>query len=289
MMDPLVEAFERLDVQMSMFSGTRVRLHRAMSDGLIPCLPVEMNFKSIDSACRMLSVLVSAVRDLVQTIDVRSFPSGNLDPGEYAGFQSQQHRYLSSLQAWERAANELSTQLTSARDLQAMKTLQMHYTCGRLMASTCLNGGRETLWDNYIPDFQHIVELGTSIWPEDAPPKSVDSADTPNFSLEMGPIPALFWVVLKCRDPVTRWKAVHLLLRCKHQEGAWDGPTIAIVAQYIIQIEHRGRNIQLASDLPEHERLYKMYFDLSKSKNVVYIKRRRFEVDGQWTSYEQVL
>jgi Fungal specific transcription factor domain/Fungal Zn(2)-Cys(6) binuclear cluster domain len=62
----------------------------------------------------------------------------------------------------------------------------------------------------------------------------------PTFSLSLGIIPPLYIVSTRCRDPVIRRKAIHLLSICKRREGVWDSWLSSQVARRILEIEEEA-------------------------------------------------
>ena len=118
--------------------------------------------------------------------------------------------------------------------------------------------------------------------------RSVLSAESGrgNFTLDTGIIPPVYFTVLKCRDPTLRRRALVLLKNCKHQEGAWNGPIIASMAEKIMKLEEHGLGcVYIAADVPETNRMYHAFYDLRCSDKLVDCKRRRFETDGAWIQY----
>jgi hypothetical protein len=57
------------------------------------------------------------------------------------------------------------------------------------------------------------------------------------FTADMGFIPPLYYTVVKCRQPNLRRMAIEMLMSAPHREGAWSGPLVARMAQYIVAIE----------------------------------------------------
>jgi Fungal specific transcription factor domain len=62
----------------------------------------------------------------------------------------------------------------------------------------------------------------------------------PTFSLSLGIIPPLYIVSSRCRDPVIRRRAIHLLSICNRREGIWDALLGAHVARRILETEEAG-------------------------------------------------
>lgn len=135
----------------------------------------------------------------------------------------------------------------------------------------------ETAWDLFINDFESIIDIATifndrssTAIPQDPtnyqqtpfstvpdPFRNVDSRlETsesqpllapiparivkPTFSLSLGIIPLLYMVSTRCRDPVLRRRAIHLLSICNRREGIWDSWLASRVSTRIVEIEEDG-------------------------------------------------
>jgi hypothetical protein len=62
----------------------------------------------------------------------------------------------------------------------------------------------------------------------------------PTFSLSLGLISPLYITIARCRDPIIRRRALHLLYTCNRKEGIWDSRLAARVAQRILEVEEAG-------------------------------------------------
>jgi hypothetical protein len=284
----LVEAFERLDIQMSLFTAGRVHLNRMVKDICLEKLTNNMEFRDVRDALRHLNLRMAAMRELVHCADQARFSPAGMSMDELESFEVDLTQQLTSLDHWEIAMNDLLTRLPRPRDQQAARILQTHYICCRLMVSTCLTDGHEDLWDGYLREFERIITLIEEIQ-RDTPMPKPGKRHCRGFKLDMGIIPPLYFTAMKCRDPSFRRRAINALRNCEHQEGAWDGQTMVGLAASVMQVEERGTDPQVAADIPERNRLYRAWYDLTKTRSVLYCRRRRFEVDGQWIGYEEHL
>lgn len=275
--ESLVEAFERLDIQMSLFTSCRVSLNRAgarVTDGT--------EYRDLHAAYRELGFLTAAMRELVHSFDQRRFSYEVFPPHEYSMFQNEVIHQLLSLKHWEISVNGLLKRLSQPRDLQAARILQAHYFCCKLMVSTAMSDGRETMWDSFIADFQRVLDLAEEL--QTATPTPGGGDEHHNFKIDMGIIPPVYYTAMKCRNPYMRRHAIEILRRCDYQEGAWHGLTMADMAESIMFVEEGGLdNPQTEHDIPEQNRLYRGWYDLTKNgERLLYCRRRRFEADGRW-------
>lgn len=291
LMDELVLSFQRLDIQMSLTTSERVQLNRAVGLAQSTMLPTLTQLDSVKEASAALNVSLAAMRELVYMVESKKFAPGGICEEDFVQFEYEQMKQLISLTRWEEAVDALLPRLRIFKDQQATRQLQMSHICAKLMVSMSLSDGREVIWDGYTADFQRVVDLAQTANDEVVSPvvSPSDAVDAPpyNFSLEMGVIAPLYFIVLKCRHPIIRYKALDLLQACKHREGCWDGPTLAFTAESVVNLEERGLDVRKASDVPEASRLYQAFFDLRLGADVVHCKRRCFEGDGRWVDYQE--
>ncbi|KAF2971618.1 hypothetical protein GQX73_g1970 [Xylaria multiplex] len=92
---------------------------------------------------------------------------------------------------------------------------------------------RQTVYDEYLDTFRSIISSATTV-------ESVDHYTKPvQFTFEMGFIPLLYFVAMKCRCLETRLRALSLMRRLgAARENLWDMVTMFTSAKRIIEIEH---------------------------------------------------
>ena len=283
-MDPLVEAFERLDVQMSSFTSSQVHLKRSHSTISAVSGGRPLHFERVSDAMRDLNFLLGAMRDFNWETDAQRFSHEGLSSDDVMVFQEHMISLLKQLHRWHLAMNDLQSRTKSIKDQISADILRVRQIYCKLKVATCLTDGRECLWDSYLTDFEQLVKTSEIVMFR----RSVLSAENEkvNFTLDTGIIPPVYFTVLKCRDPNLRRRALVLLKNCKHQEGAWNGPIIASMAEKVMILEERGLDsVYIAADVPEENRMYQAFYDLRRSDKLVFCKRRRFETDDAWIQY----
>ncbi|KAK5120560.1 hypothetical protein LTR85_006216 [Meristemomyces frigidus] len=269
-LDPLVDAFELLDIQVSLNTNDRVHLNRTVDLARSKRLPEDTHFESVSDASRPLNVLMAAMREIVHAVELRAFTPEGICSDDYRKFACDQARQLVALSRWEQAMASLFSGLKGPREQQAARQLQLHHLCTKLMVSMCLCDGQEMLWDSFTADFQRLLDLANTFTDVVTTSKDPDFSTFPIFSVNMGVLAPLYFVTLKCRDPAIRHKALQLLSSCNHQEGAWDGQILARSAAAVIELEEQCLSVVKASDVPEMNRLYQAFFDQTLGGNIVY-------------------
>ncbi|KAJ0165466.1 hypothetical protein CTA2_11162 [Colletotrichum tanaceti] len=135
-------------------------------------------------------------------------------------------------------------------------SLPVHHTVAYIMTSTALNPGNELIFDHYTHHFASIVsgsrQILDALQPSALPTPTADHASSPDATspslsaaaadctADIGLVPPLFYVAIKCRVPRIRRQAVELLLMGERHEGLWDAVFSARLAREIITLEERG-------------------------------------------------
>lgn len=80
------------------------------------------------------------------------------------------------------------------------------------------------------------------------------------FTLAHGIITPLYMVCTRCRDPIIRRRALHILQTCNRKEGIWDSAQSALVAERILQIEETaaGGFVTDAGQIPSQARIQEL-------------------------------
>ncbi|OOF92013.1 hypothetical protein ASPCADRAFT_517952 [Aspergillus carbonarius ITEM 5010] len=111
----------------------------------------------------------------------------------------------------------------------------------------------EMIYDRYLGEFQTITRLADGIIASFA---AEHGHRRTTVAIDMGVIPSLFWVCLKCRHQATRHRALELLDAWPHREGAYDGRVMATLAREHIARESRRPGVEGAGTvIPESARV----------------------------------
>ncbi|KAI0835935.1 hypothetical protein F5Y06DRAFT_288765 [Hypoxylon sp. FL0890] len=113
----------------------------------------------------------------------------------------------------------------------------------------------EMQYDEYNAEFKRMVTLVEKIL-QSGPPRG----RRPVLSLDTGVIPALFYIILKCRERTTRHKAMELLKSAPEREGMWHRDSIIAVTSWKVTMEESLAAQVLGVDqgpLPNSARIYR--------------------------------
>lgn len=181
----------------------------------------------------------------------------------------------------------------NGKSLQAARTLQMNqcFMTITLEMSTFDVLTDETVWDRFVPRFEHIVELGSLIVTSTACDQ-MSRKPGPEFSLDMNIVAPLYNVAHRCRDPAVRRKAISLLYASPRQEGIWDSILTARVAERLMGIEEEGLGlVTCAADVPDWARISNVdvKFDFQGRLGTVSYSSRRSRLDKVRTTVTETV
>lgn len=125
-------------------------------------------------------------------------------------------------------------------DRRLVQMMQLHY----IVVSTFLfmsAAESEMAYDGVLSQFKTAVSLASALASNPATVcegQLQDISNTePSFTLEMGIVPALYLVGIKCRDPLTRREIISILRKNPRREGVWDSVSAAKILERVMEIE----------------------------------------------------
>lgn len=128
----------------------------------------------------------------------------------------------------------VSTSSVSESDVAVLRLLETRCLVSTILANSCL-AGTETIFDEYLDQFRRIVKLAE----QENAARSASGIRLPSFSFEMGYLPLLYIVGIKCRHLRLRVRALVLLkdLSCA-RETIWDAGILYATGVWATQFEH---------------------------------------------------
>ncbi|PLB43925.1 hypothetical protein P170DRAFT_514224 [Aspergillus steynii IBT 23096] len=188
------------------------------------------------------------------------------------------------LQQWKNAL-DASTFATESSALQTCvrKLLELYHHVF-LIITTTYGTQRESVFDQYIPQFEAIVDLAeqiTEIWANASQQFSL------LFSFDLGITPPMFLVASRCRHSRIRRRAVSLMFRSPFYHGIWRDQYSGLCAQRIIDIEEQDLVVEPGEELsvcvPEHRRIRKLSADIQEENRriIMHFLRRPLDSDTE--------
>ncbi|KAI4848600.1 hypothetical protein E4T44_03840 [Aureobasidium sp. EXF-8845] len=207
-------------------------------------LSVPRSFDSLEHAKRSLDLLVALSLGFVRTIDEVRHAKNDLI--SLSGRTLQIH-LLSEFSIWNNSmANFVkSCNIFTEEDNRFGKSLRLQHIATIIWLARCTEL-EESGFDAYLPNFASIVKWSRALivpTPESQEPclhtnlAALSVTNVPRFSLNMGYIPLLYLVAIKCREPITRREAISILEETNGREGLWDARLHARVARRWMEVE----------------------------------------------------
>ena len=171
-----------------------------------------------------------------QIAELHSAPLYNID--------ERRERICEDLRLWLRAyANsriETNPNLPE-RSRGATIVLRMCYQMTVISTEVCQQTRSESLYDGHSSRFLCIINDATKMW------SAVEQAhlmrglkfpgDRHASIIDVGWIPATYFVAIRCRVPEIRSRAVRLLEGTQHTEGMWNANMCVAVAKEVMRLE----------------------------------------------------
>lgn len=190
-----------------------------------------MSFKSVSQAYLELQSLASGLLEVMRFSGVPS----DTDPTEAQPDVFFQHRQELSL--WKhkldvlRAHNKSQGLPLDGFDLVEVNWLALHM-CLRATANA-----DEIAWDQYLPDFTHIMDVYEDVVKCAAKSRREKREAGSVFSLTSDLCEMLTFVGSNCRNPIARRRAIALLKEWPQKDGIWDTGLIATMCEAKTQLE----------------------------------------------------
>lgn len=162
-------------------------------------------------------------------------------------------------------SSSLTTTTTAPQDAISALTL----TISSLAAQISLRAAfftNESSYDTFLPQFSLINTHARSLLQmQSTLDKARHTRETKGgtrystgegmrFAFDIGVVPALYLVAVKCRDRRVRREAMVLLERYPRREGVWDSVATAAIAKWVVRLEEDGaRRLSKAERQAESE------------------------------------
>ena len=235
----LIEALTQLNIQSALFG---------QGAGYLQDIVPGYRLSAVNDMPRIFQTPGAARQHLDRLIDGVSFLSAQVKSSEMhypipEDFIRQKELLQASLARWLCTYTASLPSLASNGNTKSrisLLILRLYHTMTSIMASTCLRFTDETVFDLHTQDFADLLAEAVELFRQSAQLMGAPgNGQTPNlsFTLDMGFIPPLYYLGLKCRVPQLRRRAIELLVSMPHREGVWDGEVAAYVARQVMEME----------------------------------------------------
>ncbi|KAI6080664.1 hypothetical protein F4821DRAFT_273694 [Hypoxylon rubiginosum] len=212
---------------------------RDIQETLRSQLPLGGAFPSLDQAADHLQILVARVMRLHNTEQQMSLTDETPPPPT----PSLKDILLGQLEIWSSLFETMlqesgGSYVADFETYRLVSLLRLQHTIAWILVSSYGPGpGREMEYDNYLPQFQQCVALAGDVA---AAHEQYSGSLQPTFTPEVGIVPVLYIIGVKCRHPVVRRQVLSILRRQSIREAIWDSISAARVVERVIQIEEGG-------------------------------------------------
>lgn len=205
---------------------------------------LDYNFTTLDDARSMLYWLLAESHDLISgSSNYRTDPWETRAQWDHTALQEAMHRqtlHLNAYDAWkigfDRICNKQRGQ--SIQTDTSISSLIITYNVAVIWTSSCFDR-TEAVAERFQENYKTVIrEAGKII----AYNMAADKTNIP-FTFEMGLIPTLYLVALKCRDPDLRHQALSLMARAPEREGLWKRDASISIIRRVIQLETSGTEV----------------------------------------------
>lgn len=198
--------------------------------------PSDSTFLSLDQAADHLQILVARAMRLRWNAEQQIPPMGSILPS----LQSLKNIVLEQLETWlrlfENTLQRNSPPKADSETYPLVSLLRLQHTIACILLNSC-GHGREMDYDDLLPQFQQCVALASDVA---AAHERYSGSLKPTFTPEIGIIPVLYIIGVKCRHPMVRREVLSILRRQPMREAVWDSISAARVVERVIEIEDGG-------------------------------------------------
>ncbi|KAK4461504.1 hypothetical protein QBC42DRAFT_203560 [Cladorrhinum samala] len=206
--------------------------------------PPDIAFRSIEQAADHLQVLVAQVMQLRNSLDQQMLPTSDEVPPQPS---LNVNVVLEQLDQWSNLFDNMMLQRSSSHETDSetyrrlTSLLRLHHTVAWTYLSSSCGPGREMEYDKFLPQFQKCVGLAREVVAAAEHEVHRLGSLKPTFTPEIGILPALYIIGVKCRHPAVRREILSILRRQTVREAVWDSTCTATVVERVIEIEESGR------------------------------------------------
>ena len=249
----LDRSFTRLRIQAAVHGAQNSKFTTSNTRELEVLEPIPASFSNIFESRNALDKELNAIFGYMRKLrEADHYASISM-----AMFDEMRVSHFSRLEQWQTATMMLAAELESKQDrtqISGILYLQLYHVQVITLWKTMFVGS-EMAFDDYTAEFETIIVLASSLMNN---PKST----LPQvLSFDMGVIPLLFWLCLKCRILKIRRQGLELLKRAPEREGMWHRDSIVRYCEWKIKTEEQWRgDIPEDEPLPEYARIYAEHF-----------------------------
>ncbi|KUJ13788.1 uncharacterized protein LY89DRAFT_672072 [Mollisia scopiformis] len=245
----LDRSFTRLRIQAAVHGAQESQFTTTTTRELEILEPIPHSFSNVFESRNVLDKELNAIFGYIRALQEADYYAGV----DMSIFVDIRRGHLERLEQWHIATMHLVASLESKNDqsqASGILYLQLYYTMVNIIWKAEF-AGSEMVFDAYTAEFETMTTIASSLM--DNP-----NCTTPRvLSFDMGIIPPLFLLCVKCRILRIRRQAIALLKRAPEREGIWHRDSMVRYSEWKTMTEEQWRD-GLSEDepLPEFGRIY---------------------------------
>ncbi|KAI1763795.1 hypothetical protein GGR53DRAFT_466930 [Hypoxylon sp. FL1150] len=239
----IIQSFIRLDVQAKLLGQGSQYLDFMLEDNASKFLRSGLIFQSINQARQYLDRIFNYILYLNHECRTQLKPD---EPSYPSIFLAKQQDIRDGLALWYQAYKLSKTNLKIkgvTPNAIGYVILHLYYTMAVIMADNCLWPADELGYDKHADSFVSMMKQLNYVRNLSASPFLVGIthySDMSNSIIDLGGLPPVYYVALKCRARRVRHDALEFLDPLEHKEGVWNAPMAACIARDVVKMEEDG-------------------------------------------------
>ncbi|OTA90003.1 hypothetical protein M434DRAFT_78635 [Hypoxylon sp. CO27-5] len=297
----IIQAFIRLDIQAKFLGYGSQYLNIILEDYMLDTPAPELTFQCINQARQLLDRLFGQVFYLNHECRRLLRPQDQVYPSSILTRQRCiKARLASWYQTLKASKGSLLTKEATPTTI-AYIILRAYHLIAEVMADTCLWPPDESRYDAHTQAFISIMEQLKNLRHLAGSTELSKILHFPDMSgsvADLGALPGLYYVAIKCRVRWIRHDALEFFNTVTHKEGIWNAPLTACIAREVVKIEEGDFYKDISMDdeasssttpesdsslqqtLPESYRLHDVQVELPEDYAGTAILRCKRRLDG---------
>lgn len=194
-------------------------------------------YASLDEAADALQPLIARVMMLRNTSQTVHHPVSSPTPSDQISLK---HSILAALDRWSRLFEAMlqADHHHSSVDVKTQRLislLRLQHSIAWILLSAAFAPDKEMEYDKFLAHFQRCVALAEHVVAFSDHQQGSPLAST--FTPDLGIVPVLYTIGVKCRHPTVRRDVVRILKTAAVREALWDSATAARIVERVMEIE----------------------------------------------------
>jgi hypothetical protein len=231
--DMLLLTFVKLDTQIRPYLVGQESLLQWTDEDIIAALSPQRTFQTIFEAYFDLEVFSNKLFRL------------NFNAYSFKQLSLEIELLRNQGEIWDGQFTQLLSMITpTASELDALDFIRLRREYARAIVSCLVINAEDNVHDDLLLIYKAIIDLARKVLQKDSYTPRYGVPDSqklehPIFVLGSTIIEPLFFTATRCREPILRRQALHLLRLCPRREGICEGMMASKIVQKVIEVEEQ--------------------------------------------------